>query len=129
MSGYTKLYESIIVSSVWNEDDKTRIMWITFLAMADPEGYVAGSIPGMAAMARMTVPEAEAAIEKLCGPDPYSQSQKMNGARLVPAQDGGWMIINHKKYQEMSNAEKRKAQNRQAAQVLRDKRKSAERQQ
>ena len=129
MSGYTKLYESIIVSSIWNEDDKTRIMWITFLAMADPEGYVAGSIPGMAAMARMTIQEAEAAIEKLCGPDPYSQSQVLDGARLTPAEDGGWMIINHKKYSQMSNTEKRKAQNRKAAQTARDKRKGEERQQ
>jgi len=30
--GYTKLYSSIVASTMWREDDKTRIVFITMLA-------------------------------------------------------------------------------------------------
>ena len=45
MHSYTKLFSSIITSTIWMEDDKTRILWITLLAMADQHGEVYSSIP------------------------------------------------------------------------------------
>ena len=122
MTGWTKLYESIVRSSVWSEDDKTRIMWITMLASADWYGHVTGSIPGMAAIARMSVSDAETAIENLCGPDPYSQTPDKQGARLTIA-DGGWDVVNHKKYREAPDPDKRREQNRKAQETYRNKQK------
>jgi len=111
--GFTKLFSTIITSSVWSEDDKTRLMWITMLATADPKGYVAGTIPGMAAMARMSLADAEAAIAKLCSPDKYSRTPDHEGRRLLPV-DGGWQIANYLRYRDRRDPEKRRQQNREA---------------
>ena len=48
---YTKLFNSIISSTIWTEDDKTRIIWVTMMAMADQNGEIQASIPGLARMA------------------------------------------------------------------------------
>lgn len=125
MSGWTKLFGTIITSSVWSEDDKTRIMWVTMLASADSTGFVSGSIPGMAAIARMSLEDAEKSIEALCKPDPYSRSKKHEGRRLIEV-DGGWQIVNYIKYRQMRDPEKRRQQNREAQARFRHKQKVSE---
>ena len=97
MHSYTKLFSSIITSTIWMEDDKTRILWITLLAMADQHGEVYSSIPGLARVAGMTVGEAVAALEKLLGPDEYSRTPDYEGRRIAPI-EGGWELLNHAKY-------------------------------
>jgi len=122
MSGFTKLFSSIITSSIWSEDDKTRIMWITMLASADACGHVSGSIPGMAAIARMSVEDAKKSIQALCKPDQYSRSKEYEGRRLIDS-EGGWDIVNYDKYRQKRDPEKRKEQNRQAQEEFRHKQK------
>jgi len=112
-NGFTKLYNQIITSSIWSEDDKVRIMWITILASADPTGYVSGSIPGMAAIARMDLQDAERSIRILSSPDQYSRSKEHEGRRLDEV-DGGWLILNYAKYRAKRDPEKRRQQNREA---------------
>ncbi len=34
---YTKLFHSIVTSTIWRETDPTRIVWITMLALAEPQ--------------------------------------------------------------------------------------------
>lgn len=121
-SGFTKLYNQIITSSIWSEDDKVRIMWITFLASADAQGYVSGSIPGMAAISRMSLADAERSIEVLCSPDKYSRSSENEGRRIEPV-DGGWIILNHAKYREKRDPEQRRKQNRESQARYRSKQK------
>jgi hypothetical protein len=99
MSGYTPLFQSIITSSIWNEDDQTRIVWISLLALADAEGKVEGSIAGIAPVARVTIQQCEKALKKLRSPDPYSRTKDDEGRRIKEI-DGGWLILNHNKYRE-----------------------------
>ena len=99
MTGYTKLFGSIIASTIWREDDKTRIVWITLLALSNKNGIVEASVPGLADLARVTVAEARAAIAKLEAPDPDSRSKESEGRRIIPT-EGGWFLINHGKYRE-----------------------------
>jgi hypothetical protein len=96
-SGYTKLFGSIVASTIWREDDKTRIVWITLLALSDKDGYVAGSIPGLADLARVSIVECEQALEKLQQPDKYSRSPEHDGRRIEVV-EGGWFILNRAKY-------------------------------
>ena len=121
-SGFTKLYNQIITSSIWSEDDKVRIMWITMLAAADAKGYVSGTIPGMAAIARMNLQDAERSIEVLCSPDKYSRSSENEGRRIEPV-DGGWIILNYAKYRAKRDPEIRRKQNREAQARYRSKQK------
>ena len=105
--GFTKLFSSIIQSSIWSEDDKTRIMWVTILALCDAAGMVQGSIPGLAAAARMTNGDAQKAVERLEAPDPYSSTPDNEGRRIEKC-DGGWIVLNFRKYRDRDRAEKRR---------------------
>ena len=104
MHSYTKLFSSIITSTIWMEDDKTRILWITLLAMSDQHGEVYSSIPGLARVSGMTVAQAVASLDKLLAPDPYSRTPDYEGRRIAPI-DGGWEILNHGKYRLLASRE------------------------
>ena len=97
---FTKLFSSITDSSIWSEDHPTVRLWITLLAMADRNGYVGASLPGLAARARITLPEAEVALAKFMAPDPYSRSKDHEGRRVAEA-DRGWRLLNHGRYREL----------------------------
>lgn len=97
MSGYTKLFSNILTSSIWQEDHATLRVWITFLALANAEGVVEGSVPGIAHTAKVTRDEAEYAISVFSSPDRDSRSPKEEGRRIEKIQ-GGWRIINYVEY-------------------------------
>jgi hypothetical protein len=107
MSGYTKLFQSILASTIWRADDKTRIVWITLLAMADKYGVAEGSIPGLADMARVSIEDCERALKILESPDPYSRSKEHEGRRIRSV-DEGWQLLNHTKYRERMSADDRR---------------------
>lgn len=107
MSGYTKLFSSIIASTIWREDNDTRIVWITMLAMADRYGVVEASVPGLADMARVTVDGARRSILKLSSPDPDSRSHEYDGRRIEEV-EGGWRILNHGRYREKLSEDDRR---------------------
>lgn len=107
MAGYSKLFSEIVTSSIWSEDDKTRIVWITMLALKDSRGYVPASVPGLANAARVSIAECETAIAKLEANDQYSRT-KDNDGRRIKAVDGGWLVLNHDKYRDKRSDEARK---------------------
>jgi pyruvate/2-oxoglutarate dehydrogenase complex dihydrolipoamide acyltransferase (E2) component len=111
---FTKLFASITDSSIWSEDDATRIIWITMLAMADWTGYVGASIPGLAARSRKSIPEVEAALAKFKAPDPYSRTRDYEGRRVADV-DGGWVLLTYEKHREVATAEARKDSKRRCA--------------
>jgi hypothetical protein len=119
MSGYTKLFDSIFISTVWQEDHATRIVWIALLGKKDMDGIVEGSIPGLAHLARVTIPEAEAAISKFLAPDPHSRTPDYDGRRLE-AVDGGWRVLNHEKYRDMLSEDDRRERDRKRQQRHRE---------
>lgn len=96
-TGYAKIYESILTSSIWEEDYGTRIVWISLLAMSDADGFVNTSIPGLARMANVSREECEKAIETLESPDPHSKSPEHEGRRIEVVH-GGIVILNHAKH-------------------------------
>lgn len=120
--GFTKLSNNILTSSIWSESNNTRIMWITLLASCDAGGYVSGSIPGMAQMARLTIEETEAAFEILLAPDKHSRTKDYEGRRLMEV-DGGWLLLNYAKYRAKRDPEKRKQQNKEAKRRQREREK------
>lgn len=101
---YVKVWASILSSSIWSEDKATRIVWITFLVMADRQGFVGASVDGIARMANVSVEEAEAAIEVLESPDPRSRSKEDDGRRIVPV-ERGWHVINHSYFRDLVDKE------------------------
>lgn len=100
MAGFSKLWSYLVTSSIWSEDDKTRILWVTLLAITDAEGVVNASVPGLARMSNITPDECRASLEKLMAPDPDSRTKDFEGRRVEPV-DGGWRILNYTKYRNM----------------------------
>lgn len=107
MTGYTKLFSSILASTIWREAKEVKILWITMLAMADRNGKVDGSIPGLADMARLSIAETQTALKALMAPDEFSRSKEFEGRRIETA-DGGWQILNHGKYRRLMGADDRR---------------------
>jgi hypothetical protein len=102
MPNYTKLFSSIVTSTIWTEDDKTRILWITMLAICDQHGEVHASIPGLARIAGLSVEDCETAIRKFLAPDVYSRTKDFEGRRISEI-SGGWELLNHAKYRRMAS--------------------------
>lgn len=108
---FTKLSSGILASTVWQEPNSTRIVWITMLALADRNGYVAASIPGLAHLARVTLQEVEAALATFSAPDPYSRTPDNEGRR-IEAVAGGWRLLNHALYRARRDADETKERKR-----------------
>lgn len=123
--GYTKLDAGITDSTIWQAPDATRIVWITMLAMADQNGYIGASVPGLAGRARVSMDACIEALEAFTGPDKWSRTKDHEGRRIAEAV-GGWVLLNHGQYREKQNADDRRERSRVAMAALRDKRKQAE---
>jgi hypothetical protein len=108
---YTKLFQSILDSTIWHESLPTKVVWITMLAMADRDGCVWASLPGLADRAKVTREECEAALDKFYEADPDSRTQEHDGRRVEKI-DGGWRLLNHAKYRAMMSTEDRREYNR-----------------
>ncbi len=120
MHGFTKLFSTLITSTVWREGDKVRVVWITMLALADKNGVVPASVPGLAAMANVSTEECRAALGVLLAPDVDSRTREHEGRRIEEV-DGGWRLLNYAKYREMGRSVDRSEYLRVKQQEHRDK--------
>lgn len=107
---YTKLSSSILTSTIWTEDANTKLVWITLLVLADKNGEVTATIPGLARMAGVPIPDCEHAVNKFLAPDPYSRTPDDQGRRLEQI-EGGWCLLNHQKYRLMAGKDEQKSTN------------------
>ena len=95
------------MSSIWMTSKETKILWITMLAMKDRDGFVTGVPSALARTAGLTPEECNKALLELSSPDPESSSPEHEGRR-IKAIPGGWLVLNHSKYQkQMSDTFKR----------------------
>jgi hypothetical protein len=104
--GYAKLFSELVTSTIWCEDDQTRIVWITMLSQADKNGEVMASVPGLARLANVPVDATRKAIQILLSPDPDSRTPDDEGRRIQPI-DGGWILLNYQKYREKASSSDR----------------------
>jgi hypothetical protein len=104
---FTKLFSSITESTIWCESDQIRIVWITMLAMANKNGYVFGSAPGLANRARVPLESVREALVKFQEPDPDSRTKEFEGRRIKEV-DGGWQLLNYAKHRAIRDEEERR---------------------
>jgi len=122
MAGYTKLFSSIVHSTIWREENHVRLVWITMLAMADKDGVVEASIPGLADAARVTLEECCEALERLMSPDEFSRSKEFEGRRIGPV-EGGWVLLNYHRYRDKLNREEQRIKAAQRQREYRERKK------
>jgi hypothetical protein len=98
---YNKLFTKILDSSIWLAPDPHRLVWITLIASMDEDGNAMfACADNLAARARVTVEEAEAAIADFEAPDPKSGDPENEGRRIERF-PGGWHVLNAHKYRQM----------------------------
>ena len=107
MSNWTKLFSSLLASSVWNLDDQTRILWITMLALREQDNVVRASVGGLAYQARIPIEACRKALDILESPDPDDRSGVKEGRRIEKV-DGGWLLVNAATYRERRDADHRR---------------------
>lgn len=108
-----KIFASILTSTLWALDDATRLVWITLLALADKDGFVRASPSGLSRLANVDEARGREAIANLSAPDKDSGSQEYEGRR-IEAVEGGFVVLNYKKYRDLRDAETRREQVRDA---------------
>lgn len=108
---YTPVFREFTTSSMWAETPATRCVWLYLLLHADPEGFVPGTVPGLAVAANVDLADTRFAIEKFMAPDPDSNSQTHEGRRLEKVPHG-WRILNFEYWRELARSEAEKARKR-----------------
>jgi hypothetical protein len=103
MTGFAKVFGSLVTSSIWCEDDATLRVWIAMLVTCDQDGIVEGSVPGFANLCRVSVQTLEKSLEKLMSPDPHSRTPD-HGGRRIEKISGGWLVLNYAKYRALAEA-------------------------
>jgi hypothetical protein len=121
---YTKLFSSIIASSIWQENLVTKVVWITMLAIQNRAHVVEASVPGLAHLAGVSREDCEKALKKLMAPDPDSRNKAHDGRRIEVC-PGGWLILNGEYYQQLMGAEDRKEKMRQYQRDCRERKKAS----
>ena len=121
-TSFTKLFNSILTSTIWCEPERTRLVWISMLALADHAGRVHASIPGLASVARVPVEDCRTAIDTFLAPDRDSRTALYEGRRIEPI-DGGWRLLNYTKFREMKDEESVRESKRQYMRNVRAKQK------
>lgn len=102
---YNKLFTKILDSSVWLESNTTRLIWFTFLAAMDEDGFCQfASLANLAHRARVELADAKVAVECLEGPDENS-SDPDNEGRRIERVSGGWIVLNAGKYRALVTRE------------------------
>ena len=97
--GFVKLDTGILDSTLWLSDAEVRIVFITMLAMANPDGMCEATAPGIARRANLSIEAVREAIKILEAPDEDSRSLEDEGRRIRRV-DGGYQITNFLKYRE-----------------------------
>jgi len=128
MTGFTKIFSSMLDSTIWAEPWHIKGVWITMLVMADKYGNVHASVPGLAKRATVSIEECEEALRKFQQPDQYSRTTDYDGRR-IEAMEGGWHLLNYLRYREMRDEDARREQNRIAQQKRRSSAKNDDSQQ
>ncbi|MCC7462113.1 MAG: GIY-YIG nuclease family protein [Gammaproteobacteria bacterium] len=96
---FVKLDTGILDSTLWLCPSEVRIVFITMLAMARPDGHCEATAPVIARRANLPVETVRKALDELSAPDPDSRSLDQEGRRIVRV-DGGFQIVTYAKYRE-----------------------------
>jgi len=105
---FVKLDCKILYSSIWAETPETKTVWITMLALADQNGIVPATAPGISIAAVVSLEATRKALAIFESPDPDSKSLENKGRR-VERVDGGYKILNYESYRSFNYSMKDEA--------------------
>jgi hypothetical protein len=97
VSGFVKLDAGILDSSLWAESSDVCKVFITMLAMCEPDGLCRATAPGISRRAILPLEQVREALARLEAPDPDSRTPTDDGRRIRRA-PGGYVVVNFAEY-------------------------------
>lgn len=126
MTGYTKLFGGeLITSSIWQEPNDCKVLWITILACKEADDICRATIPFLAKTASLSLEDCQKYLKQFQEPDPYSRSSDHEGRRIKKVPEG-FFVLNGSKYREKLSETARKEYNRKRMAAWRQKQKDKE---
>jgi hypothetical protein len=93
--GFTPLDSNALFSTAFRTGALPWAVWTAILAATDADGFVAINPAFLAAQWRMPVEEVQEAWDVHTKPDPDSHNKDCDGARIIPTEDGRWLVVSH----------------------------------
>ena len=112
MRTWAPLWNGIVDSSVWDEEDMVVKVFLTMLALKDADHIVRMSPYQIGFRSRKTETEVLRALTVLSSPDTKRTEPQPFEGRRIKAVEEGWLILNGEKYRQMVSDEMRRARNR-----------------
>lgn len=124
MNTWTPLWSGIVESSIWDEPDHVVKVFLTMLAIKDPDFTVRKTAYQLAKLSRKSESEVLDALKVLSSPDKIRNEKQPYDGRRVRAVEDGWLILNGLKYREQVKLEMQRARNRKAQAAYRARQKA-----
>lgn len=100
---WNPLDDSLLTSSLLAEGPDVVATWSLFICSADRYGETQLTVPFVASLLRISDDRAQHAFDVLAAPDARSRNKEHEGRRIVPLEDGGWLVVSHAKYREKAS--------------------------
>ena len=102
---YAPLDSDILFSTTIKEGPVVFAVWCAILASKDQDGVTALNPESLALLMSnpekglvASLEEIQAAWKTLAAPDLKSRNQEHGGRRIIPTEDGRWIVVSHEKY-------------------------------
>lgn len=123
MRTWAPLWNGIVDSSIWDEEDHVFRVFIGLMAMKDADHIVRLSAYQIAKRTRRTEVEVLDALKVLSSPDTKRLEPQPHEGRRIKAVEEGWLVLNGDKYRAMVQEEMKRAKNRRAQAAFRERQK------
>lgn len=103
MNTWTPLWSQVVESTLWEEPLPVRVLFLTMLAIKDPDHVVRMPFRRLCKKANMEPEVCQPALKVLMDPDSRSAEEQAYQGRRVEEVEGGWLVLNGEHYRkEMS---------------------------
>lgn len=122
---YGKLFESMYDGTL-AEDWRALITFQQMIILSDADGHVDLTPSALSRRTGIPIEHIKAGIEILEAPDKYSRTEGSDGRRIELIDEHrpwGWVIVNHKMYRDISDAQTVREQTRERVRKHREKKK------
>jgi len=111
MGRYAMVREGFFTGSLVDTPPYTRIVFLLMLVQKNREGIFEGNADFISRICKISLKDAEESLVILSSPDPNSDSQEADGARIIQLSPRHWRIVNAERYDAIAGEERARAYN------------------
>ena len=99
MNTFVPLWSQVVDSTLWEEDLPVRVLFLTMMALKDPDHVIRMPFRRLCKKANMEPDVCERALKVLLEPDGKSIDHQNFEGRRIQVVDDGWLVLNGAHYQ------------------------------